>query len=74
MRLERCIQRNKNIFKTLYFCEFLFLYSLHFHLLEIQGLEPEHPSGTALGYELDGRGFECRQRLGVFVFITVSSQ
>jgi hypothetical protein len=34
--------------------------------------EPEHISGVALGYELDDRGVDSRQRLGIFLFTTAS--
>jgi hypothetical protein len=33
---------------------------------------PQKPRSTALGYELNDRGFQSRQRLGIFLFITVS--
>jgi hypothetical protein len=33
---------------------------------------PRQLSGIALGYELDVRGFESRQRLGIFLYITAS--
>jgi hypothetical protein len=34
--------------------------------------EPGYFSGIALGYGLDGRGFESRQDLRIFVFDTMS--
>jgi hypothetical protein len=34
--------------------------------------EPGYLSGISLGYGLDDRGFESRQRLGIFLFITAS--
>jgi hypothetical protein len=34
--------------------------------------EPEYLSDTARGYRLDDRGFESRQRVGIFLFTTVS--
>jgi hypothetical protein len=36
----------------------------------IQG--PEELSGTALGYELDARGFDSRQGMGIFLFTTAA--
>jgi hypothetical protein len=35
-------------------------------------MEPGYLSGIALGYELEDRGFESRQRLGIVLFATVS--
>jgi hypothetical protein len=35
-------------------------------------LEPGYLSGIALGYGLDGRGFESRQGMGIFLFTTAS--
>jgi hypothetical protein len=35
--------------------------------------QPGYLSGTALVYGLDYRGFESRQGLGIFLFITASS-
>jgi len=35
-------------------------------------VKPGYLSGLALGYRLDDRGFESRQRLRIFLFITES--